>query len=412
MIELISMEIKKEVLPKSKVKLLVKISSPEMRTFFARTYNKLAPTVEVKGFRKGMAPKTLIISAIGESKIQSEIIDLALRDTYIEALKKENLMPVAMPKINIKMVKDLMVDTAELEYEAEIDLLPEVKIGNYKKIKVNPPAGEKEIKVTDDELEQVLSHLARQKASFNEIDRPLKMGDRAEINFEGFERKVKLENLSSQNYPLILGSKVLIPEFEEKLIGLKKGDIKEFQIELKPATTVPGTEAGSNKKEIDFKVEVLQTQEVILPKLDDDFSKNFQKKSLEELRSAIKEDILKQKIKQEKNRVESEIIEKLLAMTEVEVSEGLIDQEIERIITDLRSKTSMSGMTFEKYLESIKKTLDELKKDLRPQAEKNIKIGLALGEVVKQESANWRIDPKDKEAGLKALEKLIGYATK
>lgn len=393
------MEIKKEILPKSKVKLTIKVSSAEMRGFFSRAYNKLAPTVEVKGFRPGMAPKTMVIGAIGENRLNSDIIDLALNETYTQALKKENILPVAPPKVNIKMVKDLTVDTAELEYEVEVDVLPKVKVGDYKKIKIKNKK-EDEVKTTDEEVEHVLSHLANQAAEFKEIEHPVKMGDRVEVNFEGSEKGVVLENLTSKNYPVVLGSKVLIPEFEEKLVGLKKGDKKEFQIKMKASPNV------KEERTVNFKVEILQTQEVILPKIDDEFAKKFQQKTLAELKEAIRQDILKQKEDQKRRDLENQVLEALLKITEGEIPEGLINQEVERLLNEIRSRTSTSGLSFEDYLKNIKKTEEEFKNDLWPQAEKTIKIGLALGEVVKLE----KIDHKDKDAAKKAIDKLVEYS--
>ena len=401
------MEIKKETLPKSKVKLVIKVSSPEMRQFFARTFNKIAPTIEVKGFRPGQAPKSMIISAIGENRLQSEILDLALRETYVEALKKEKILPVAPPKINIKMHKDLTTDTAELEYEAEIDLMPEMRLGNYKEIHVKKI--DQKLDASEDEVEQVLSHLARTRAQFKDISRPVKIGDRIEINFEGFEKGVPIENLTSKNYPVILGSKTLITEFEEKLVGLKKGDKKEFKVEMPVPSAAEGTKPGEKeKKSIDFQVEVLTTQEVILPKIDDEFVKQFQKKNVEELKKAIEEDVIKQKKLQDQRNTENAVLEELLKIIKVDVPDSLIEQEIDRQIETIKGRAQMMNLTFEKYLENIKKTIEEFRKDLRPQAEKTIKIGLALGEIVKKEG----IDPKDKEAGKKALGKLISYAIK
>lgn len=397
------MEIKKEVLPKSKVKLTIKVSSSEMRGFFSRAYKKLVPTVEVKGFRPGMAPKSLVISAIGENRLNSEIIDLALNETYTAAIKKEDLMPVAPPQVNIKIVKDLTVDTAELEYEVEIDVLPKVTVGDYKKLKVKNKK-QKEIKTNNEEIEHVISHLANQAAEIKDIDRPVKMGDRVEINFEGSEKGVVLENLTSKNYPVVLGSKVLIPEFEEKLVGLKKGDKKEFSVKMK---VKPEDNSQTGGKNIDFKVEILQTQEVILPKIDDAFAKNFQKKTLEELKTAIRDDILKQKETQEHRNLENQVLEELLKITKAEIPDSLIDQESDRLIAEMRSRTAMQGLSFEDYLNNLKKTLEEFKTELRPQAEKTVKIGLALGEVLKNESKDWQIDLKDKDAVRKTVDKLV-----
>lgn len=394
------MEIKKEVLPKSKVKLTIKLAPAEMRTYFSRVYNRLSPQIEVKGFRPGQAPKSMVISAIGENRLQSEIVDEALKESYVQTLKKENLIPVAPPRVNLKMMKDLLADTAELEYEAEIDLLPEVKIGEYKKIKIKHKKEKAE--ANKDEINQVLSHLGRGQAQFKDIDRPLKSGDRAEINFEAFDKGVKIENLSSKNYPVILGSKVLIPEFEEKIVGLKKGDKKEFKLKLSPS-------AKEEKKELNFKVEILLTQEVILPKFDDEFAKKYQKKTMAELKKAVSEDIIKQKENEEKKKVENEMLEQLLKITKVEVPESLIEQEVERQVNEIRSRVStMGGLTFEQYLSNLKKTEQEFKEGLKPQAEKTIKIGLALGEIIKKEG----MDSKDKEAGHKALDILIANAIK
>lgn len=395
------MEIKKEILPKSRIKLNIKVSSPEMRGFFSRVYNKLASSVEIKGFRRGMAPKSLTIAAIGENRLNSEIVDLALQETYTTALKKENLLPVSQPKVNIKMLKDLTVDTAELEYEAEIDVLPVVKLGNFKEIKIRKE--DKEIKVDKEEVEHVLSHLQRQKAEFKDIDRPLESGDRAEINFEGFERGAKLENLSSEHYPVILGSGTLIGDFEKNLIGLKKGEKKEFKVEL-----IDPKNPKLPKKPTDFKVEILQTQEVIMPKLNDEFAQSFQKKSLEDLKKAIKDDIIFEKKEMQKKNLENRVLESLLNITEVEIPESLIEREVEHQIENMRQRLTKTGLDFEKYLENLKKTVEELRQDIRPQAEKLVKIGLALGEVAKKEG----IDPKDKEAGKMALEKLIKYNLK
>jgi len=394
------LSIKKENLAGSKVKLTINLPPEMMRGFFSRIYNKLAAQTEVKGFRAGKAPRNLTIMAIGESKIVSEIIDLALQETYPKALKDEKLIPIAPPKINIKKMADLVGDTAELEYEAEIDLMPEVKIGDYKKIKIQKSKIKKE--AAKEEIDQVLSHLQRQHATFKDIERPAKEGDRVEMDFEGTERGVRLENLSSKNYPVILGSKILISDFEAKIEGMKKGEEKEFKIKLKD-------------KNIDFKVKMLDVKDVILPPLDDSLAKKFQKNSLLELKNAISADIIKQKELAEKQNRENQVVEGLLKIVQVEVPESLIEQEIHRMIENLKNRISMSGLPFEKYLEQIPgskpgihKTEADLSEDFHDQAQKTVKIGLALGEIGKME----KIDLKQKDAGKLVMKKLIVYATK
>ena len=401
-----------EKLPKSKVKLTVEVPQEMIRIYFTRVYNKMAPLAEVKGFRPGKAPRHLTISAIGENKLTSEILNMALSETYGEAIKKEDILPIASPKINIKKIADLTTDNAQLEYEAEIDVLPEAKIGDYKKLRiVNPQIYTKNeelrIKVTKDEIDQILSHLRRQHATFKEVDRPAKLGDRIEMDFEGSERGVVLENLTSKNYPVILGSKSLIPEFEKKLVGMKKSGEKEFDVELGPAKS---DDSGAGKKLVHFKVKMHQVQEVILPALDDELAKKFQQKNLDNLKKTIEADIIKQKEITKKQKQEQELVEELLKISEVEVPESLIEQEVNRMIEQLKSRAQTAGIPFEKYLENLKKTEDEFKKDLAPQAEKTVKIGLIIGEIAKKEEKTWKIDLKEQDAGKKVMEKLLDLA--
>lgn len=391
------LKIQKENLEKSKVKLTVSLPPEMMVGYFKKIYDKLASTVEVKGFRRGKAPKNLTIMQIGENRIVSEIVDMALQETYPKALAQEKLIPIASPKIELKKMADLTGEAPELEYTAEIELLPEVEVGNYKKIRIK----NKKSKNTSykDEIDQVLSHLQRQHATFKDIDRPAKNGDRVEMDFEGKERGVMLENLSSKNYPVILGSKVLLPNFEKEILGMKKGEEKKFKANVEPDKKKPA-------KNIDFTVKVNNVQEVTLPKLDDAFAKKFEKKTIQDLTKAIEEDIIKQKDIKAKQDEEGELIEELLKISKVEVPESLIDQESNRMIEKLKEQTNMSGMTFVKYLEALKKTEEELKKDLRPQAEKTVKTGLVLGEIGKLE----KIDLSKEDSGKKVLEKLLDYA--
>lgn len=389
------MEIKKENLNSTKIKLNVHLKPEEMKVYFAKVYNRLAPHVEVKGFRKGMAPKHLTIATIGEARLIQEILDEAISQSYTEALKKEQIIPVAPPQVAIKMMKDLTTDQAELEYDAELDILPEVKLGDYKKIKIKKST--QKLEATKEDLAHVLEHLQRQHATFSDIDRAAKNGDRVEIDFEGSEKGVVLEALSSKNYPVILGTNVLQPDFEKKLIGMKLADEKEFEIPV-----------GPEKKKIHFKVKMNDIKDVILPELDDEFAKKYEKKTIKDLEESIKEDVVKQKEVAQKQAEEAQVIEEVLKMTKFDVPHSLVDQEIHRMIDELKQRTAMVGLPFEKYLEQINKTEEDLHKDFTEQAEKTVKIGLILGEIGKAE----KIDLSDKDAGKKVVEKLLSYAQK
>ena len=389
-------EIKRENLTKSKIKLTIKVPSKLMVTYFDKVYDNLSKGVEVKGFRKGHAPRPMTITAIGESRLNEEIINLALNETYGEVLKKEDIVPVANPKISIKMLKDLLNENAELEYDAEIDTMPEIKIGDYTKIKIKK-AGE--IKITDEEVDQVLKHLQQQHATFEDKTGAAELGDRIEMNFEGTERGVVLENLSSKNYPVILGSKVLIPEFEKEVIGLKVGESKEFDTTL-------GKDV--NKKKVHFKVEILKVEKVNLPELNDALAGKFQQGSLTKLKEEIKKDITEQKKIAAHREQEGEVAEAILKLAKIDVPDSLVEQEVHRMIDEMRNRTEMMGLPFADYLIQIKKTEEDLHADFHEQAEKTVKVGLILGEIGKAE----KIDLKATDAGRQVMEKLIEYGQK
>lgn len=408
------LNIKKEVLPKSKIKLTVSVPPELMRGYFSVIYAKLAPTVSVKGFRPGKAPKNLTIMQIGENLFNSEIIDLALQESYGQALKQEKIIPVAPPKVEIKKMVDLLADNAEMEYEVEVDVLPEVKVGDYKKLKIKKEK-EQKLEVKKDEIDQVLSHLQRQHAEFHDIERAAKIGDRVEMDFTGTERGVILENLTSKNYPVILGSKVLVPEFEKKVEGMKAGEEKEFEVELNQSHA--GHDHDHNhdheikvekSRKIHFKVKMNMVQEVILPELNDDLAKKFGQTNMADLQKIIEADVLNQKKMAIKQNKENEVIEALLKITTLEVPESLISQEVERMFKQLQTRTSEMGLPFDKYLEGLHKTEEELKKDMAVQAEKTVKVGLALGEVGKQE----KLDLSQEKSGQQVIEKLLEYAQK
>jgi|GEM_PF-691875 len=412
------LNIKKEILPKSKMKLTIALPPELMRGYFSVIYAKLAPTVSVKGFRPGKAPKNLTIMQIGENLFNSEIIDLALQESYGQALKQEKIIPVAPPKVEIKKMVDLLADNAEMEYEVEVDILPEVKVGDYKKLKIKKEK-EQKLEVKKDEIDQVLSHLQRQHAMFNDIERAAKIGDRVEMDFTGTERGVILENLTSKNYPVILGSKVLVPEFEKKVEGMKAGEEKEFEVELNQAHAEHEHNHDHDHdhdheikvektRKIHFKVKMNMVQEVILPELNDDLSKKFGQKSMADLYKIIEADVLSQKKSALKQNKENEVIEALLKITTMEVPESLIGQEVERMFKQLQTRTQEMGLPFDKYLEGLHKTEEELKKDMAVQAEKTVKVGLALGEVGKQE----KLDLSQEKSGQQVIEKLIEYSQK
>jgi trigger factor len=400
------MKAKLEKLEKSRVKFSIEVSKEEAQKSFDRVYDKLAEQIEIKGFRKGAAPKKMILEAIGAERLREEFLKDILPGTYFTAVQQEKVIPVEGPKVDVtsndwsaKLSEGVI--SSNLSYTAEVDLLPEIKVSDYKKIKVKP---EKSKEVSEDDVNKVVEHLRRTVATFNDITRPAKDGDRVEIDFEGKIGGAVRPELSSKNHPLILGQHTLIPEFEKALVGMKKGETKTFKSPVKKQQA--GKDIG--KEDAEFTVKMLDIKEVILPPVDDALATKFGQPTLLALRGAIREDLRKRNEGQSKADLERKVADELLKLADFQVPESLMHQEVHRMLDTLVKQAAAHNIPWEAYLSQIRKTEAVLHEELKPQAERTVKVGLILGEVVKKEG----IDPKDEKAGRIAMDRLIEIATK
>lgn len=392
-----------EKLPKSRVRFTIAVPQERVQKAVDAAYDSLNEQVEIKGFRKGQAPKSMIFEAVGLARLRETILQKLLPDTYFEALQKEKLVPVEGPQVAIESAdweKGLHAGKASagLAYKAEVDILPKVTLsGDYKEIRVKKPAP---AEVKDEELDNLINHLRRQHAEFKEVARAAQVGDRIEIEFEGKVGGVIRPEFSSKNYPVLLGSQSLRKEFEDQLVGLKKGEKKSFRqnFELKE---------GAGEENIDFTVTVLTVQEVILPELTDEFAKKVGQDSVLALKGAVRQSLKANKEERQRRDLEQQIADELLKRATLDVPASLIHQEIHRMIDSLKTQATQYGMLWEQYLSQMKKTEADLHNDLHDQAEKTVKFGLILGNIINKEG----IDSKDKDAGRKAMEKLVQYAT-
>lgn len=407
------MQIKKEDLKKGKFKLTVTAESEDLVRYFNSSYEKLARDVKIDGFRPGKAPRKLVEEAIGQARLLSDSLDSALQESYFLAVQQEKLIPVCPPKVTISKYPTwgLLADeiTGPLVFEAEFEVMPKVKLLDYSKSKVKrkEPA-----KIKDEDVEKIILHLRRQKANFLEVDRGAKNGDRVEISYEGSIDGVKKDSMTAKNQPIILGDKTLIPGFEDNIIGMKKGEEKEFELNFpkdhhaKEFVGPKGAPFGG--KTAKFQLKLIDLKEIKLPELDDQFVAGFGQKDAKALQQAIEKSLKDEVEAKARNELEIEVLEKVLPKLIVEVPDSLIEQEASRVIAGMEEQIKNRGLTLEKYLESIKKTVADMRRDLRPQAEKNVKVGFLLGKIIEEQ----KFDPHDKNAGKKALKYLISKVVK
>jgi len=275
-----------------------------------------------------------------------------------------------------------------------------VELAEYKGIKVkkNKPSVGKE------EVDKSLDFLQKSRAKTVTVNRPAQMGNRLEIDFEVRNNGVRIENGTSKNHPVILGDNRFLPGFETQLEGLSAGQEKEFS--LKVPQNWPDKRVAD--KNLECKVKVNLVQERILPDINDEFAKslgNFP--SLEALKKNIGEGLLEEKELREKQRMQMELIEKIAEDSKIQIPSVLIEEELERMINELKFSVSGFGLDFETYLKEIKKTSDELKKEWRKQAENRVRINICLKAIATKEN----IEVTDEEIETKINEELKHYSS-
>jgi len=364
-----SLVVKKEKLPKSKIKLEVVVPLKDLDEYREKALEKLSQEIEIKGFRKGKAPKQMVIDRVGETRVDSEALEIAVPETSYMAMAQEKIVPLEQPKVSVKQFEK----DKDLIYFLEVSILPEIEIKKYKDIKIKKD----KVAVKDSEIKKALKDLRKRMASFKEKSGVLKKGDWAEISFEGSVNGVKKEKLTSPNFPFVVGEAQFIPGFEKKLIGMKKGEEKNFKLAL-PKEQLEDELKG---KKADFKVKLNQLKIIIPPKLDKSFAAKLGAKDLADLKKRIKEGIESQKEKERDNKFKQELIEKIASKVKVELPEAIINQEKERLISDFTRQLNASGGNLDDYLVRVGRKKEDFDKDLAIQAEKNIKISLTLSKL-------------------------------
>lgn len=380
-------------LPNSRIKLEIIVPMGKTAEYFDRAYEKLASTINIQGFRPGKAPKLMTLEAIGQNRYNSEALNMALADTYFQVIKTQKLIPITQPAIAIKDFQQ----GKDMSYTAEVDIYPKISLGAYKEIKVKHQA--QKFLATDLEVDKIIKRLRYQAAKFTESKDTAQKDKRVEIEFEGFIKNAKVDKYCSKNYPLILGENVLIAGFEDKLVGMKKDEAKEFDLTVQ-------------KDKVHFKVKLLDIKDVKSPELNEEFAKKFGHKNAEGLKSAIKKNIVLEKEMRDRQILQEKVFDELLKKIKMEVPASLMDQEIARKIAEIQAKM---GPGFEEFLKKSGKNLADLRKEMTPQAENAVKIGLILGEVAKDlQLAKERPKTEEEQRKIvrKTIDKLVEIATK
>lgn len=375
----------------TKASLSVVATQAELTPIKEMVIQIMGARVKVPGFREGKAPTSVLEKNIDPNQLQQTFLEEAINQIYPQVVQNEDLRPVSRPEIQIKK----FVPYTDLEFDVEVAVIGDMKLGDYKKISHK----QTEAKVTEKDVKEVIENLRTRMSEKKDVDRAAKDGDQVWIDFEGTDKDGKaVKGADGKDYPLVLGSKTFIPGFEEELIGTKAGDEKTFTL------TFPkdyGVKALANQK-ITFKTSVTKVQEVVLPKVNDEFAaKTGPFKTVDELKGDIKKQLLQEKQQQANLQYESELVKKVTDKTSVTIPQELIDDTVDRMVNEQKQNITYRGLTYQEFLEQEGKTEEEYRKSLAPQAEERVKASLVLSEVAEKE--NLDVSPEELEIRIQVL---------
>ncbi len=383
------MKIEVKKLPKSLVELLIEVEPLELVPFMKRSAEKISETAKIEGFRPGKAPYDIIKGKFGEMAILQEAIDSIIMDTYYQAVKEHNLVPIGQPKIDLEKI----APENPFVYKATVTILPVVKVADLSKISLK----REEIKVNDEKVATILEEIRSMRAKEQLVERHAQSGDLVKFDFNVYRDGVPIENGASKDYSLIIGENRFIPGFEDNVIGLAAGEEKEFKLKF-PEEYHEKSLAG---KPAEFKVKLNEVLEIIKPELTDDLAKEISGgkfATVTELKENITKNLIEEETAKQERRLEIEMLEAMAKASEFEeLPELLVHEEIHKMMHELESAVGQQGLDFPQYLNSLQKTPDDLEKEFEPQAEMRVKTSIIAREIYQEQKFEVSSDEVEKE---------------
>ena len=377
------MSCKVENLEKNMAKLTIEVSAEE----FEKAYQKNKNSINVQGFRKGKAPRSVIEKMYGAAVFYEDAANELIPDAYAEAAKESGLDIVSRPEIDVVQIEK----GKEFIFTAEVAVKPEVELGQYKGVEVEKAP----VEVTDAEVEAELNRVREQNSRMITVDdRAIAEGDLANIDYEGFCDGVPFAGGKDEGYDLAIGSHSFIDTFEDQLIGKNIGD--EVEVNVTFPTEYHAAELAGKPAMFKVKVNGIKVKE--LPELDDDFAQDVSEfDTLDEYKNDLKATLLERKEKDAKAVKEEAVIDKIIEDAKMEIPEPMITNTVAQMAEDFAQRIQAQGLSIEQYFQFTGMNANTFMENLKPQALKRIQSRLVLEAVVKAEGLTASEEEVNKE---------------
>ncbi|MGO4996382.1 trigger factor [Oribacterium sp. Sow4_G1_1] len=383
------MSVKVENLEKNMAKLTVEVDNAEFLKAIDVAYKKNRNKFNLPGFRKGKAPKEMIMKMYGPQVFFEDALNEILDKTYPEAAKESGLEIVSRPEIGVEQIG---MDQNVI-YTATVAVKPEVTLGEYKGVTVEKA----ETTVSAKEVNEKLAAELEKNARVVEVDREIKKDDIANIDFVGSVDGVEFEGGKGEDYPLTIGSGTFIPGFEDQLIGHKAGETVDVKV------TFPENYGAKNLagKEALFVTTIKTVKEKQVPAADDEFASEVSEfDTLDEYKKDLKKTLKEEKEKAATTTNERNVIAKVVENASVEIPAPMLEAQLDNMLYDYQTRLAQQGIPMDQYLKITGQTVEQIKDQMKESAEKNLKTSLVIEAIMEKENitvAEERVDEEFKK---------------
>jgi trigger factor len=389
-------DIKVDIEELSTVKKRITITVPKetVKSEIDSAYRNLKATASLAGFRKGAVPRGVLQAKFGES-VEADVSGRLVELSYTKAIHDAGLSPAGNPEIDAEALK--LSSDADFTYVATCEVSPEVKVEGYIGMELTGESTE----VTDADVDDAVTRLQESRVEYVEVDRPLAADDLANVDFEASVDGVPIDDIKAEDFPVMIGSGTPLPGFDEALKGVSADEVKEVTLQI------PETYQNQDlaEKEALFKITVKTVKEKRLPEIDDEFAKDLNEESLEALRKKVAADLVDLKADTEKERVKTEILDKLIEAHSFELPGGLVDRYHSVILNNIVDNMKAGSIK----PEDANLGPDELKAKYRGEAERRVREDIILDTISAAEGIEISTEEVEKAVRHLAEQRKIPY---
>ena len=382
-----------EKLEKSRVALTIEVGAEEFEAAVNKAYLKMRGKMNIPGFRPGKAPRKMIESMYGAEVFYEEAVNAVLPDAYESAVDEQKLEVVGYPQVEIESVgKEGAV------FKCTVAVYPEVELGQYKGLE----AVKAEVKVMAADVNARLKEMAERNSRLVAVERAVKKGDTANIDFEGFDNGVAFEGGKGDAFDLEIGSGSFVPGFEDQLIGMKAGEEKDIDITF-PENYTPEL-AG---KPVVFHVKVNEVKVKELPAIDDEFAKDVSEfDTLKELKADIKKKMIEERTTAAQRAFEDVLMTKVAEGVKADIPEEMIELQAQQLVDGFKQQLAAQGIPYDQYLKMTGMEEAKIMADAKEPAANQVKMDLAIRAIIKAEGLE--VSDEEVEAEMKNVADKYG----